>query len=59
MAFQEIAALICALVSVGVGLAAMNVDLLRALRLNALRDFFQYIAGIAGAATLVYYFNAM
>lgn len=59
LAFQDLAVLMSAVVSFGVGLAAMGVDILKILHLQSLRIFLQGIAGLAGAITLVYFFKAM
>jgi len=59
MAFQDVAVLISAVVSLGVGLAAMGVDLLKMLHLHSLRMFLQGIAGLSGVITLVYFFKSM
>lgn len=59
LAFQDVAVLVSAVVSLGVGLAAMGVDLLKMLHLQSLRVFLQGIAGLAGVVTLVYFFKAM
>lgn len=42
-----------ALVCLGVGFSALNVDLVKVFHLNSLRILFKYIAGIAGGLSLV------
>lgn len=53
LAFQDMAVLVSAVVSTGVGLAAMGVDVLKMLHLQSLRGVLQAVAGVAGVVTLV------
>jgi hypothetical protein len=55
----QVAGLVCALVSTGVGLAALGVDVLKSLHLQSLRTLLQYAAGICGVACLVHFFRSM
>jgi len=48
--------IVCALVSLGVGLDAAGIDVLKALNLGGLRIFMQYLALASGALLLASWF---